>query len=431
MVKEVSAFDVVRHVQSNNRIFIHGGAATPTVLIKALVAHADRLKNVELMHLHTMDDAPYSAPEFAESFRITNFFVGPNIRHRMVQPNIDYLPCFLSEIPELFRSGAKPVDVAFIHVSPPDMQGYCSLGVSVDVARAAVDSAKLVLAQVNPNMPRVHGDGFIHLSKIHYYTEVDEPILTSCQLEPNDTEKTIGRFVAELIEDGSTLQVGIGAIPNAVLKSLKDRRHLGVHTEMWSDSLLDLILCGAVDNSRKKTYAGKTVSGFIIGNKALYDFINDNPSVVQLDIGYVNNPTTIARNPKVVAINSAVEIDLTGQVCADSIGSRIISGVGGQMDFIRGASLSQGGKPIIALTSRTKNNISRLVPVLKPGAGVVTTRAHVHYVVTEYGLASLYGKTLSERAQALIEIAHPDDREYLTKAWFKLKQGLTLESGVL
>lgn len=421
MIKEISASDVVRHIQSDNRVFVHAGAATPTVLTKALAEQAARLKNVEIMHLHTMDDAPYAKPELSESFRITNLFVGPNVRQRMNQANVDYLPCFLSEIPELFRSGTKPIDVALIHVSPPDAHGYCSLGVSVDVARAAVDSAKLVLAQVNKNMPRVHGDGFIHMSNIHFYTEVDLPIIVSEAHEPNDVEKTIGRFAAELIEDGSTLQAGIGAIPNAVLKSLTSRRHLGIHTEMWSDGVLDLIKSGAVDNSRKKVYAGKTASAFIIGTQAVYDFIHDNPSVVQLDAAYINNPTTIARNPKVAAINSAVEVDLTGQVCADSIGSRIISGVGGQMDFMRGASLSPGGKPIIALTSRTKHGQPRIVPTLKAGAGVVTTRAHIHYVVTEYGIASLYGKTLIERAQALIEIAHPADRELLYEAWYKLK----------
>lgn len=421
MVKEKSTSDVIRHIQSNHRVFVHGGAATPIALIKALALQADRLTNVELMHLHTMGVATYAKPEFTQNFRVCNFFVGANMRPHMNQNNIDYLPCFLSEIPELFRSGVKPVDVALIHVSPPDTHGYCSLGVSVDVARAAVDAAKLVLAQVNKNMPRVHGDGFIHISKIDYYTEVDEPLPESEVHEPTDIEKTIGRFTAELIESGSTLQVGIGAIPDAVLKSLKDRRHLGLHTEMWSDGALELIQCGAIDNSRKKVHPGKSVSGFIIGNKAVYDFIHDNPSIIQLDIGYINNPTTIARNPKVVAINSAVEIDLTGQVCADSVGSRIISGVGGQMDFIRGASLSPGGKPIIALTSRTKHGLSRIVPVLKSGAGVVTTRAHIHYVITEYGVASLYGKTLSERSKALIEIAHPDDRETLTKAWQLLK----------
>lgn len=424
MGKVNNTSDIIKHIQSNHRVFIHGGAATPTALIKDLILQADRLHNVELMHLHTMGVASYAHPNFSKNFRVINFFVGPNMRPHMSQENIDYLPCFLSEIPELFRSGAKAVDVALVHVSPPDIHGYCSLGVSVDVARAAVDAAKLVLAQVNKNMPRVHGDGFIHISDIDYYAEIDEPLPQSDSHEPTDIEKIIGRYTADLIEDGSTLQVGIGAIPDAVLASLKDRRHLGLHTEMWSDGALDLIKRGVIDNSRKKVHPGKTVSGFIIGTKALYDFIHDNPSVIQLDIGYINNPTTIARNPKVAAINSAIEIDLTGQVCADSIGSRIISGVGGQMDFIRGASLSPGGKPIIALTARTKHGHSRLVSALKQGAGVVTTRAHIHYVVTEYGVASLHEKTLSERAKALIDISHPDDREKLAQDWFHLKKSL-------
>lgn len=422
MVKEKNASDVIRHIQSHQRIFIHGGAATPLALIEALVQRASTLTQIELMHLHTMGTSTYADPVHSDTFKVSNFFVGPNMRPHMNQDNIDYLPCFLSEIPELFRSGVKPVDVALIHVSPPDTHGYCSLGVSVDVARAAVDSAKLILAQVNKNMPRVHGDGLIHMAKIHYYTEVNDLLPESKTHAPTNIERTIGRLTAELIDDGSTLQVGIGAIPDAVLKALKDRRYLGLHTEMWSDGALELIRCGAIDNSRKKVHPGKTVSGFIIGTKDVYDFIHDNPSIVQLDIGYINNPTTIARNPKVVAINSAVEIDLTGQVCADSVGSRIISGVGGQMDFIRGASLSPGGKPIIAMTSKTKTGASRIVPVLKSGAGVVTTRAHTHYVITEYGIASLHGKTLSERAKALIAIAHPDDREGLTQAWEKLKK---------
>lgn len=424
MGKVNSTSEVIKHIKSNHRVFIHGGAATPTALINALLEQASDLNNVELMHLHTLGDAAYATSRFSKNFRVSNFFVGQNMRAHMSQENIDYLPCFLSEIPELFRSGAKAVDVALVHVSPPDAHGYCSLGVSVDVARAAVDAAKIVLAQININMPRVHGDGFIHISDIDYYTEVDEPIPQSESHTPTDIETIIGRHTADLIEDGSTLQVGIGAIPDATLAALKNRNHLGLHTEMWSDGALQLIKCGAIDNARKKVHPGKTVSGFIIGTKAVYDFIHDNPSIIQLDIGYINSPTTIARNPKVVAINSAVEIDLTGQVCADSVGSRIISGVGGQMDFIRGASLSPGGKPIIALTSRTKQGNSRIVATLKTGAGVVTTRAHIHYVITEYGVASLYGKTLHERAKSLIEIAHPDDRDHLMQAWFNLKKSV-------
>lgn len=388
------------------------------VLTKALVEHAPRLKDVELIHIHTMDQATYADEKFAGSFRVANLFVGPNMRPKMKEGRVDYLPCFLSEIPNLFRSGKRPLDVALIHVSPPDIHGYCTLGTSVDVARAAIDSAKIIIAQINKKMPRVHGDGFIHMDRIAHFIEIDEPLPESLPGPLGKDELAIGKYIADLIEDGSTLQIGIGSIPDAALANLKDRRHLGLHSEMWSDGALELLKCGAIDNSQKKVHAGKTVSGFVIGSQALYDFIHDNPSVEQLDIGYVNNPTTIARNPKVIAINSAVEIDLTGQICADSVGSKIISGVGGQMDFMRGATLSPGGKPIIALTSRTRKGISRIVPTLKVGAGVVTTRAHVHYVVTEYGIADLYGKTLHERALALIAIAHPEDRVALEKSWY-------------
>lgn len=407
-------------VQSGNRVFIHGGAATPFRLIDKLIEEASRLSDVELIHLHTMGSAAYADPQYSQNFKVANLFVGPNMRSKMSLSRVEYLPCFLSEIPALFRSGKRPLDVALIHVSPPNEHGYCTLGTSVDVARAAVESSKFVIAQINRQMPRVHGDGFIHLSKIHRFIEIDESLPEALPVPLQAEELAIGKNVAELVEDESTLQVGIGNIPDAVLASLKNHRHLGVHSEMWSDGILELIKCGAVDNSRKVIHPGKTVSGFVTGSKALYDFIHDNPSVAQLDIGYVNNPTNIARNPKAVSINSAVEIDLTGQICADSIGCHIISGVGGQMDFMRGSAESKGGKPIIAITSRTKKGFSRVVPTLKPGAGVVTTRSHVHYVVTEYGVADLYGKTLSERAESLIRIAHPEDREQLKHDWKKL-----------
>jgi 4-hydroxybutyrate CoA-transferase len=413
---------IISHIVSGHRVFVHGGAATPNVLLKALVADAKRLHNVELIHLHTIGDALYAESEFAGIFKVTNLFVGPNMRRKMGFDNIDYLPCFLSEIPALFRSGHRALDVAIIHVSPPDEHGYCTLGTSVDVAKAAVESANLVLAQVNRQMPRVHGDGFIHIGKINYFIEVDEALPEEKSKKLSDVEMSIGRNVAELIENGSTLQVGIGSIPDAVLASLKNHRHLGVHTEMWSDGILALLNCGAIDNSQKKVHPGKTVSSFVTGSRALYDYIHDNPSVVQLDAAYVNDPNNIARNPKVVAINSAVEVDLTGQVCADSVGSRIISGVGGQMDFIRGATLSKGGVPMIAITSRSKKAGSRIVPVLKSGAGVVTTRAHVRFIATEFGIADLYGKTLGERSKALIAIAHPDDREGLERAWHEQKK---------
>lgn len=408
--------EAVKSIKSGQRVFVHGGMATPTVLLEALLRRAHELRDVELIHLHTTGAAAYADSRYADSFRVANLFVGPNLRGRL-RDGVDYLPCFLSEIPNLFRSGRRKIDVAMVHVSPPDDSGHCTLGTSVDVAKAAVDMAETIIALVNPRMPRVHGDGFFHKREITAAVEVDTPLPEYASRPLTDVERQIGRHVASMIDDGATLQVGIGSIPDAVLAALGGHRYLGVHTEMWSDGLLDLLESGAVDNSRKYKHVGKTVSGFVMGTQRLYDFIDDNPAVVQLDIGYVNNPYIISRNPKVAAINSAVEVDLTGQVCADSVGSRVISGVGGQMDFIRGASLSEGGKPIIALPSCCKDGSSRIVDTLRPGAGVVTTRAHVHYVVTEHGVADLYGRTLHERAKALIGIAAPQHREGLAKAW--------------
>ncbi len=413
--RHARATDAVACIRSGQRVFVHGGAATPNRLLDGLVEHAPRLRDVELIHLHTEGPARYAEARFADSFRVANLFVGANMRDKLDGDRVDYLPCFLSEVPQLFRSGRRPVDVALVHVSPPDRHGFCTLGASVDVAAAAVAVAGTVIAQVNPRMPRVHGDGLLHVSRIHHLVEVDDPLPESPPLPLTDDARAIGRFVASLIADGSTLQTGIGAIPEAVLAALGGHKHLGMHTEMWSDGALELLRTGVIDNSRKAVHPGRTVSGFVMGTRALYDYIDDNPSTIQLDIGYVNNAAVIARNPKVVAINSAVEIDLTGQVCADSVGPRVISGVGGQMDFIRGASLSPGGRPIIAMTSRTAKGASRVVPMLRPGAGVVTTRAHVHFVVTEHGIADLYGKTLHERARALIAIAHPADRDGLTQ----------------
>ncbi len=404
-------------LQSGQRVFVHGGAATPNVLLAELNAQRQRLRNVELIHLHTMGDALYAQADDAEHFRVTHLFVGSNMRKRMQQANMDYLPCFLSEIPSLFRSQILPLDVALVQVSPPDKHGFCSLGVSVDVALAAVQNAKRIVAQINPRMPRVHGDGFVSTSQIDLAVEAETELPEETPRAQTIEEEKIGRLVASFVEDGATLQTGIGAVPNAILSCLRDRRHLGIHTEMWSDSVLDLIEAGAVDNSRKTVLPGKTVSSFVIGSRRLYDFIDDNPSVVQLDSAFVNRPEVIAANPKVIAINSAIEVDLTGQVCADSIGARVISGVGGQMDFIRGATQSVGGKAIIAITSRTKTGISRIVPALRRGAGVVTTRAHVHFIVTEFGIAELWGKPLRERAKALTAIAHPEDRAMLESGW--------------
>lgn len=411
----------MRAILPGQRIYVHGGVATPVRLLDALTANAAELYGIELIHLHTHGPARYADPEFRGKFRVGNLFVGPNMRQKLDGESVDYIPCFLSEIPQLFRSGRRPLDVALVQVSPPDAHGYCSLGTSVDVAAAAVEVSALVIAEINPRMPRVLGDGIVHVSKIDHAIEIDAPLPEVPRAELGPTERAIGRFAAELIDDGATLQMGIGSIPDAVLAALASHKHLGIHTEMWSDGALDLILSGAVDNTKKAVHPGKTVSGFVMGSQRLYDFIDDNPSVIQLDIGYVNNTAVIARNPKVAAINSAVEVDLTGQICADSIGHRIISGVGGQMDFIRGASLSPGGKPIIALPSRTSSGTPRIVATLNPGAGVVTTRAHVHYIVTEHGVADLYGKTLNERARALISIAHPDDREDLDRAWRQVR----------
>jgi 4-hydroxybutyrate CoA-transferase len=410
-----TASEVIARVKSGQRIFVHGGAATPQLLLTALMEKSRELSGIELMHIHTEGSGNYAQPQFG--FRIANLFVGKNLRPHFDRNRVDYLPCFLSEIPQLLRSKKRPIDVAIIHVSPPDKHGFCTLGTSVDVAKAAVGVAPIIIAQINKQMPWVHGDGFIHISHIDAYIEVDEPLPQIISPPPTAEERAIGKFIAGLVENGSTIQMGIGSVPDAVAAELVNHRHLGVHTEMWSNGILSLIKSGAVDNSQKAFHVGKTVSGFVIGSRELYDFIHDNPSIIQLDIEYVNNPAIIARNPKVVAINSAVEIDLTGQVCADSLGSRIISGVGGQMDFMRGAALSKGGKPIIAVTSRTKRGKSRIVPNLTAGAGVVTTRAHVHHVVTEYGVVDLFGKTLNERAKALIALAHPEDRESLSKAW--------------
>lgn len=391
-------------------------AAAPTSLLQALARRAPELRDVEIVQLHTEGPAPYAEPEMAASFRVNALFVSGNIRKAVNEGRADFTPVFLSEVPALFRSGAMPLDVVLIHVSPPDRHGFCSLGVSIEATLAAVLTAKTVIAQVNPQMPRAHGDGLIHQSQIHYMTEVDEPIPEVHNGHSTETEMKIARFCAELVEDGSTLQMGIGGVPNAVLKSLVGHKDLGIHTEMFSDGLLPLIESGVVNNRLKKVHPGKIVATFVMGTRKLYDFVDDNPQVVMLDGGYVNDTAVIRRNPKVVAINSALEVDITGQVCADSIGTRIYSGVGGQMDFIRGASLTEGGKPIIALPSTTSKGESRIAIGLKPGAGVVTTRAHVHWVVTEYGVANLYGKTLRQRAKALIEVAHPDHREALEQA---------------
>ncbi len=415
-MKTITAQEALECVHSGARVFVHGGAATPHVLTRALVERAPELQHVEVVHLHTEGPAPWAQPEMANSFFVNALFVAGNMRAAVNEGRGDYVPVFLSEIPALFRQGVLPIDVALVHVSPPDRHGFCSLGVSVDVALAAVESATRVIAQVNPRMPRTHGDGILHVSHIDALVAADEPIPEPTPHRPGPTEEAIGRHVAALVDDGACLQMGIGAIPDAVLASLRHHRALGVHTEMFTDGLIDLIETGVVTGEMKRTHPHKVVAGFAMGSRRLYDFIDDNPLFVFLDIAYVNDTSVIRRNPRVTAVNSALEVDLTGQVCADSIGTYQYSGVGGQMDFVRGASLSEGGKPIIALPSTTSKGDTRIVPTLKAGAGVVTTRAHVHYVVTEYGVANLHGKNLRQRAHALIEIAHPDHRERLARA---------------
>jgi acyl-CoA hydrolase len=411
-----AAADAVKEIKSNHRVFVHGSAATPLHLLKALIKRSNELKNVELVSISMLGDEVFSPPGFANSFFINSLFVSNNVRAIVNSAHGDYIPVFLSEINKLFEQNILPLDVALIHVSPPDKHGFCSLGTSVDITRSAVKHAGHVIAQVNKQMPRTHGDGIIHISQVNAMVEIDEPLPeVSYQHKINETALTIGRYCAELIEDRSALQMGIGAIPDAVLACLHNHKDLGVHTEMFSDGIIPLVKKGIITNKYKKKHRGKIVTGFAIGTKKLYDFIDDNPQVVFLDIDYVNDTKVIRANPKAVAINSAIEIDITGQVCADSIGTYQYSGVGGQMDFMRGAALSDGGKPIVAFPSTTKNGASKIVPYLMPGAGVVTTRAHVHYVITEYGVAYLFGKNLRQRATALLNIAHPAHREWLHK----------------
>ena len=418
-MKLVKAEEAVKFINSNDRVFIQSVAAAPQTLIEAMTARAGELHGVEIYHLHTEGEAPYAAPAYAKSFHTNALFIGANVRKAIATGEADYIPSFLSEVPLLFRREILPIDVALIHVSPPDRHGFCSLGTSVDVSLAGVQMAECVIAQINPNMPRTHGDGVIHIKEINYGVEVADAIHEMPFPELSPEEIAIGKHCAELVEDGATLQMGIGAIPNAVLMSLTNHKNLGVHTEMFADGLISLIESGVVNGKLKRVHPKKVVASFVLGTMRLYDFIDDNPEVVLLDVAYVNDPAVIRRNPKVTAINSAIEVDLTGQVCADSIGTRIFSGVGGQMDFIRGASLSEGGKPIIALPSMTTKGESKISAFLKEGAGVVTTRAHVHYVVTEHGTAYLYGKTLRQRAKELIRIAHPNHREELERQAFE------------
>ena len=402
-------------VQSGHRVFVQGSAQTPLYLLRELGKRAADLRGVELTFITVQGDIELDKPEYVDSFHINCMFVSESVRKAVNDGRADFIPVFLSDIPDLFRKQMH-IDVALVQVSPPDEHGYCSLGVSVDIARSAVNTATHIIAQVNPRVPRTHGDSLVHTKRFTnmVYHEEDLPEVDyGSKVGPE--ELTIGKRIAEMIDDGSTIQMGIGTIPDAVLKSLGNHKNLGVHTEMCSDGIIDLFDKDVINNSMKRIHPNKTVTGFAVGTRRLYDYVHDNPAFVFLDIDYVNDPHVIRRNPKVVAINSAIEVDITGQVCADSIGTTQYSGIGGQMDFMRGAALSEGGKPIIALTSRTAKGVNRIVPFLKPGAGVVTTRGHIHYVVTEYGVAYLFGQNLRQRAKALISIAHPDDREMLEK----------------
>lgn len=416
----IPAEEAVKLVESGNRVFIHGSASTPLKLVNTLLKRAGEIKDVELVSISTHGKIDWNHPEVLNSFYLNSLFVSSNIREWVNSKWGEYVPVFLSEIPQLFDRKILPLDVALVHVSPPDKHGYCSLGTSVDIALSAVRNAKKVIAQVNPKMPRVLGDGIVHISRfaamVWEETELPE---VNYSLKEDAVTKQIGKHVAEQIEDGATLQMGIGAVPDAVLKLLTDRKGLGIHTEMFSDGVIPLVEKGIITNEHKKVLPGQIVCAFILGTRKVYDFADNNPFVNCMDIGFVNDSDVIRRNPKMIAINSAIEVDITGQVCADSIGTYQYSGIGGQMDYMRGAALSEGGKPIIALPSETSQGISRIVPFLKQGAGVVTTRGHIHYIATEYGIVNLYGKNMAQRAHLLISIAHPKHREMLEKAYFE------------
>lgn len=419
-LKYISGEEAVKAIKPGDRVFIHGGAATPHHLINKMVDRAKELWNVELVSISLQGDISFANSDYKDSFYINSLFVSAPVRKAVNDGRGDYVPVFLSEIPNLFRRNVLPIDVALVQVSPPDKHGYCSLGVSVDVASAAIRYAKHVIAQINPRMPRTHGDSMVNVKCFHsiVYAQQELPEVTSMNGHTGTLE-LIGKNVASLIEDGATLQTGIGSVPDAVLKQLSNHKGLGLHTEMFSDGVLPLIEKGVITNEFKKKHRGKIATGFVLGSRKLYDFVDDNPSVAVLNIDYVNDTSIIRTNPKMTAINSAMEVDITGQVCSDSIGTYHYSGVGGQMDFMRGSALSEGGKPIIALPSMTGTGASKIVATLKPGAGVVTTRAHAHYIVTEYGVADLYGKNMKQRAKELINIAHPNHREELEKAAFE------------
>lgn len=420
--KVVSADEAVQCIKSGDNIVVQPGCASPHELIKAMVKRKDDLQDVTIYHILVVGDLPYVEPGMEKHFKHKAFFIGGNTRKAVNEGRAEFIPIFLSEVPLLFKTGIIKSDVALLQVSLPDEHGFCSYGVDVGTIKTAAEKSKLIIAQVNKHMPRSLGDSFIHINKIHHIIEHDEPLRELPQVDPNtspemlDIYDNIGKNIASLVEDGSTLQMGIGAIPDSVMKYLGDKKDLGIHTEMFSDGIIDLVQRGIINGERKTLHPGKIIAGFVLGTKKVYDFIHNNPIIEFHPQEYVNDPFIISKNHKMVAINAAIEVDLSGQVCSDSIGTRLFSGIGGQVDFIRGASRSDGGKPIIALPSITKDGkITRIVPTLKLGAGVVTSRGDVHYVVTEYGIAHLFGKSIKERARALISISHPKFREELER----------------
>jgi acetyl-CoA hydrolase len=414
--KRRTAEEAVKVIRSGDCVYIHPGCSLPEQLVKAMVARADELRKVKVIHILTTGVADYVRPEMAESFRHVALFSGANVREAINEGRADFVPIFLSEIESLFSSGRLPIDVALIHVSPPDEHGFCSFGAGVDTTKTAAECARIVIAQVNPRMPRALGDSFIHLNKIHYIVEVTDELIEIPMGAVSEIAMQIGRHIADLIEDGSTLQLGIGEIPDAVLNYLTEKKDLGIHSEMVSDGVIDLIEKGIITNEKKTLHPGKILAGFVLGTRRLFDYINNNPVFEFHPSQYINDPFIISRNDMQIAINSAIELDLTGQICADSIGYSFYSGIGGQIDFVRGSARSKGGKPIIALASTALNeSVSRIVPHLKEGAGVVTSRGDVHYVVTEFGVAYLHGKTVRERCRSLINIAHPKFREDLER----------------
>lgn len=420
--KIISADEAVKVIKSGDNVAVQPGCAAPMELIRALVRRKDELEDVNIYHILIVGDLPYVKPGMEKHFKHKAFFMGGNTRKAINEGRAEFIPIFLSEVTLLFKKGLLKSDVALINVSPPDEHGFCSYGIDVGNIKTPAEKSKIVIAQINENMPRGLGNSFIHINKIDHVVEYSEPLMELPQIDPNATKEEldiydkIGGYIADLIEDGSTLQMGIGAIPDAVMNHLKNKNDLGIHTEMFSDGLIDLVEMGIVNGEKKTLHPGKIIAGFVLGTKRSYRFIDNNPIFEFHPQEYVNDPFIIAQNEKMVAINAAIEVDLTGQVCSDSIGTKFYSGIGGQVDFIRGATRSEGGKPIIALPSSAKNGtISRIVPTLKPGAGVVTSRGDVHYVVTEYGAVNLYGKSVHERVRALIEIAHPDYREELTQ----------------